>query len=155
METEPELGAFDSMQYICAEDWGIECNNEYRGITPLEPEPATLGSTTVDSLMPAFAWLPSSATGISYDLVLYEAFSYSLDGIVSKQMPGRVVAYVEGLETPAWQPAAPLKPAQNYYWSVRLRRDGTVSSWSRYSYFAFFLVGWASGSGQWFSFTTP
>jgi hypothetical protein len=49
----------------------------------------------------------------------------------------------------------PIIPDKKYYWSVRLRRDGVVSNWSRYSYFAFYVVGWSSGYGQWFSFSTP
>jgi len=40
-------------------------------------------------------------------------------------------------------------------WSVRLRNGDTVSSWTTTSYFAFFIVGSARGSGQWYGFTTP
>ena len=35
------------------------------------------------------------------------------------------------------------------------RRDGTVTSWSNYSYFSFYLVASSSGYGQLFGFSTP
>lgn len=155
MDPEPTLGTFDGMRYICAEGWGIECTKKYRGITPLKPETVTTGTSRVADLKPTLEWQPSSEAGITYDLVIYEAFSYSPTGIGNSYMPGRVAIYKEGLEAPSWQSDTPLKPEQRYYWSVRLRHDGIVSNWSRYSYFAFYLVGWSSGYGQWFSFTTP
>ena len=68
---------------------------------------------------------------------------------------GRLVAYAKGLAQPSWQPEQPLEPDQRYFWSVRLRRGEDVSSWSTYSYFNFFLIGFSSGHGQWFRFITP
>lgn len=155
MELESELGTFDSVRYICAEGWGIECTKKYHGVTPIQPKTATQSFNVVDSLTPSFEWKPSSKEGITYDLVIYEAMPYSLAGMVTEYLPGRVVVYEEGLKSPAWQPDAPLKPDHKYYWAVRLRQDRIVSNWSKYSYFAFYIVGWASGHGQWFSFSTP
>lgn len=155
MEPEMTVGSYDRMNYICAEGWGIECTSSNRGVTPSNPETVTKGFSVVDSLTPTLEWKPSAKEDVSYDLVIYEAISYSISGIDTQYMPGGVVVYEEGLKVPKWQPDTPFKPNQKYYWSVRLRRDGVVSNWSTSSHFAFYLVAWSSGYGQLFSFTTP
>lgn len=155
IKPDPGVGSFDAVKYICADGWGIECTKKFRGVTPLQPEVHTAGFTTVGSLTPTFEWQASSEESVTYDLAIYDAFTYSRDGIVTKYLPGGITVYKEGLKYPTWQLNSPLKPDNKYYWSVRLRRDGVVSSWSRYSYFAFYLVAWSSGYGQWFSFSTP
>jgi hypothetical protein len=155
LEREPPLGSVEGLSYICAEGWGIECTKKYHGVTPLSPGMSKGSFTETTSLQPRFEWTPSTNSDVTYDLVLFESVSYSRSGVGFQYLPGRVVQYVEGLKEPTWQADAPLAPGHRYFWSVRLRKDGMVSNWSRYSYFAFLIFAWTSGYGQWFSFTTP
>jgi hypothetical protein len=107
--------------------------------------------------MPSFEWKPSTAEGVTYDIAIYESLPLtafdSLPGAAKQR--GKLAAYVEGLQEPKFQPGTPLQPNKRYFWSVRLRNGDLVSGWSTSSYFAFFIVGWATGSGDWFGFTTP
>jgi hypothetical protein len=157
MEIDRGIGSAERHAYICSTEWGIECTKSYRGVTPIRPELAKGGFANVDSLTPSFEWKPSSRDDVSYDLVIYEAFAYTRDVMQtrSQYMPGRVAVYEEGLKAAVWRPDTPLKPDRKYFWSVRLRRDGTVTNWSDYSYFSFYLVAWSSGYGQLFGFSTP
>lgn len=157
MEIEHDVGSFTHKGYICDAAWGIACSKTYTGITPIRPEVTKGGSTAVDSVVPTFEWRPSSAAGVTYDLVLYRAIAYSRDimQIKPQYMAGPVVAYEEGLKAATWRPATPLQPNRRYYWSVRLRRGDRVTNWSTYSFFHFYLVASESGVGRLFSFSTP
>jgi hypothetical protein len=154
MHPTDELGECGQVRHICAAGWGIECTDRYRGITPTAPEVSTLEPTQIDSLLPRFSWQGSTEPEVTYDLVVFEAARYPR-GSTTRYMRGRPVAYVQGLERPEFQLQSPLKPGTRHFWSVRLRRGETVSSWSSYSYFHFFLVAWTRGYGHWFSFVTP
>lgn len=102
------------------------------GIQVLYPE--------VDSLQPLLRWEPfprprdrkpanaailKGIGGVTYDLKLWEAF----DGY-----PERLIEDVSGLAEPRYRPGFPLKPASQYFWTVRARYqlDGQpqVSRWA-------------------------
>lgn len=155
-ETPQQVGNFSSVRGQCHEDWGIECTNRFSGITPISPEVSQSGFPTSSSLQPEFRWNPSDKTGISYDLILYDAAAYVIGGAtIPSYMRGRVVAYVEDLKDPHWRPETPLAPDTRYLWSIRLREGETVSGWSTQGHFTFLIVAMSSGHGQWFQFSTP
>ncbi len=153
MQPEDEPGTASTIRYICAEGWGISCTKQFRGITPVRPTEVR-GFKTADRLDPLFQWQPSTDPQVTYDAVIYEAADYKGRNGTNYIM-GRLTAYRQGLTGPQWQIDRPLTPGQKYYWSVRLRKGETVSNWSTYSFFNFFLIGFSSGSGQWFSFAAP
>jgi hypothetical protein len=155
MKLESRLGTFESMKYICAKEWGIECTKKYYGVTPVYPDGAQSGFSEVNSLKPSFKWKPSSNDDVTYDLVIYDAVHFGGSMLEPRYIAGELVAYKEGLKEPEWQPDMPLKPKHNYIWSVRLRHNDVVSNWSTYSHFGFYIVAWTSGYGKWFKFTTP
>lgn len=149
------LGNFESYRNECHEDWGVECGDRFKGVTPLSPECKTTGFPTTPGLQPTFRWQKSSRDDVSYDLVLYEAAAYTISGMMmNTYMKGHQLAYVEDLREPLWTPPTPLSPDTRYFWSVRLREGDTVSGWSTQSHFTFALVAWSSGHGQWFQFKT-
>jgi hypothetical protein len=121
----------------------------------LSPEVTTSGFPKTSSLLPKFRWQGSSRPDVSYDLVILEAATFSIDGITSDYMKGRLVTYVEDIKGTSWRPDTPFKPETKYFWSVRLRDGNTVSRWSSQGHFAFIIVAMWSGSGQWFQFETP
>lgn len=150
------VGHFSSHRGICHEDWSIECDKRFHGVTPTSPEVSQSGFPLLDSLRPKFRWKPSARHDVSYDLILYEAAAYVVGGqMVPSYMRGHVVAYAEGLKEPHWQPETPLEPDTRYIWSVRLRDGETVSGWSTQSHSTFLIVYMSSGYGQWFQFRTP
>lgn len=151
---EPRPGTWLKMSGICAPDWKIGCTKNYWGVTPLLPSDGKKFAS-VDGLSPQFRWTPSADSTVTYDIVLYEAASFNDDGITRQFTEGRLVDYSQGLAEPQWTPNVALEPNRKYYWSVRARRKETVSTWSSYSYFNFFLIGFSSGYGQWFKFATP
>lgn len=153
--SEGKTGSYRSMRYVCAEDWGIKCTKSYQGVTPLTPDLSSSAFPEIDSLLPTFEWEPSSQDDVSYDLVVYEAVSYSRTPMHIEHMPGRLVAYEEDINEAKFSLKKPLQPKSKYFWSVRLRRNDVVSNWSQFSYFKFYIVAWTSGSGQWFTFATP
>lgn len=153
MLPEEEPGVATAIKHICAEGWGISCTKQFRGITPVRPTEVK-GFNPVDRLDPIFQWQPATDRQVTYDVVVYEAADFKgRNG--TGYLLGRLAAFRQGLTSPTWQVDRPLTPGQRYFWSVRLRKGETVSNWSTYTYFNFFLIGFSSGSGQWFSFTTP
>lgn len=151
---EDVLGNWETIKYICSEDWHLACTKNQKGVSPLHPTDGK-GFDVIDSLRPVFEWAPSSDGDVTYDFALFEDARYRKGGFAAEHTRGRILAYVQGLTKPTWQPETPLEPGQKYYWSVRLRKGEQVSNWSSYSYFNFFLVGFSSGYGQWFKFATP
>jgi hypothetical protein len=149
-----KLGSYTKVKQICAPEWGVECDRNSQGVKPISPQLSGTEPITVDGLAPRFAWEPSTDTDVAYDLVIFEAASYRR-GSLTQYMPGRQVKYVEGLSSPSYAMEEELKPGTRYFWSVRLRRGDTISNWSTYGYFHFYLVAWATGGGHWFSFVTP
>jgi hypothetical protein len=139
----------------CHDSWKIECTDRYSGVSPESPEVSSSGFTHVDSLTPAFSWKGSARDDVTYDLIIYEAATYTTSGVVDSHIAGRLAIYVEGLTATSWRPAEPLKPDTRYYWSVRMRDGDDVSRWSTFSHFTFMIIASSSGFGQWFQFETP
>lgn len=152
-------GNYAKLVSACDASLGVECNENHYGVTPLSPESPTSGMTsgfsTSESITPLFSWQGSSKKGISYDLAIYEAALYSIQGITEEPTRGRLVNYVENIEQAQWKVDKPLKSGTMYYWSVRMRDQDTVSAWSTQSYHQFMLFAGRSGWGQWFKFQTP
>ena len=151
MRPEQRLGSYRRIAGICAKYWELECTRSNQGVEPVLPQGTHEGFPPVSSLTPLVEWKPVKLEGVSYDVAVYEVLELSF---ASKQQ-GKLAAYVEGLTEPRLQLDAPLKPGKRYFWSVRLRKEDTVSSWSTTGYFVFFVVGAVSGSGGWFGFLTP
>jgi hypothetical protein len=156
IEPAQPAGQFSALRGQCHADWGIECTDRFKGVTPFSPEVKQSGFPAIDSLQPEFRWKPSSKPGVSYDLIIYDAAAYSMGGaMITMYMKGREVAYVEDLQASRWRPPEPLAPDTRYFWSVRLRENGTVSGWSTQGHFTFLIVAMSAGHGQWFQFMTP
>ena len=151
------LGNFDRIIGACSDHWVVDCSGDFKGVTPLSPKVVTRSFPETDNLTPRFSWKPAGDTGINYDLVIYEAATYSF-GVTGKQlMKGRLVLYEENLSKPYYQLKTPLKKNTKYYWSVRFRdiEEDWVSVWSSYSHFGFYVFYMTSGYGEWFAFSTP
>ena len=148
-------GNYSFIAPVCHPDWGISCTDNYRGVTPLQPTVANSGFPVAESSTPTFRWEPSTDENTHYDFILYEAATYSIDGIAPKYTKGNLMAYEEDLASNSWVPPMSLKPDTKYYWSVRLRQGALVSSWSTLSYWYFIVIASGSGYGQWFAFQTP
>jgi len=150
-----QTGTFEQTTGICGTEWGIECTRSNVGVEPIYPELPR--NATVDSLTPILKWTPSSQAGVTYDVVVYEEQKIPRNflGVIEDSLPGRRVHYTQGLTQPTLKLRSSLQPGRTYFWSVRLRRGETVSTWSTFGFFDFFIVGWTSGYGQWFTFSTP
>jgi len=155
MELEQRIGTYQLIQNACSADWGVDCSGKFAGVTPAYPPVESNNFPVVTSLHPTFKWEASSLDDVLYDWVLYRVVGFSPMGIGGRYLPGKVVEYQQGLDKPVIQPSSPLDPGEKYYWSVRLRREGIVSNWSRFSYLNFMIFGYTSGHSSWFGFTTP
>lgn len=155
VEFPEEPGAASSYKSQCHDEWQIECTKRFRGVTPVSPEVTKSGFPLIDTRKPQFRWQASANPDISYDFILYEAATYSFDGLARLYMRGHRVAFEEDLKQASWTSDTPLKPNMRYYWSVRMREGDTVSYWSTHSHFTFALIYTSSGYGQWFQFRTP
>ena len=148
-------GNYSGMLPACHARFAIECSDRFRGVPPIAPEVKTSGFPTVRTLQPEFAWKGSADAGIHYDVILYEAATYTINKVTDFYARGRLAAYAEDIAATSWRPDKPLKPGTRYFWSVRSRDGDVVSDWSTQSYFSFALVVFSSGYGQWFQFQTP
>jgi hypothetical protein len=155
MQVEQEIGTYQKVRGICAEAWGIKCDGGLLGVVPVLPAGTARGYPAVANLTPLLEWKPSDRAGITYDVVVFESLALTGNMLGGPRARGAVVDYAQGLSEPRFQVTKPLQPAKKYDWSVRLREGDTVSTWSVSSYFVFFVIGWASGSGQWFGLSTP
>ena len=160
MSLEEKLGSFEKIDHICSPDFGIDCDHKvlgksFGGVIPLTPVVSFEPFQVIDNTTPSFSWKPSSHEDITYDLVIYEAATYYFDGYQGSEIPGRVALYVEDLKNPEYQLTKELNPATKYYWSVRLRRNDLVSTWSKFHYFYTVLLVTTFGTNQWFTFETP
>ncbi len=155
MQPPERPGTYTAMLPACHERFSIECSDRFRGVTPTAPEVTTSGFPAVRTLQPEFAWQGSANADIHYDLILYEAATYTINQVTDFYARGRLAAYVEDINATSWRPDKPLKPGTRYFWSVRSRDGEVVSSWSTQSYLSFAIVAWSSGYGQWFQFETP
>jgi hypothetical protein len=158
MRREEQPGSYTRIGGICAKAWGLECTRNYQGLKPVLPERVNEENfPLVASLTPLLEWEPTKAEGVTYDVAVYEALHLSgVEGLPgNRYQQGKIAIYAENLRDPRFQIESALKPGQKYLWSVRMRKGDTVSTWSTTGFFAFFIVGWASGSGNWFGFMTP
>lgn len=155
MRLELRTETYEFIQKACSADWGVNCTGKYAGVTPTYPPVETNNFPVVSTLQPTFKWEPSTNPSIQYDFVLYRAVSHGSLGIGGRYLPGHVVEYRQGLVEPSFQPSGRLEPNEKYFWSVRLRRDGIVSNWSRFSYLNFMIFAFTSGHSSWFGFATP
>lgn len=155
MQPESPPGRFSRVTPICAASWAIECDSNYQGVRPLQPEGTERTYARVTELTPLLEWKPSSRPGISYDVAIYESldFSYGLYGSV-RGLRGARVAYAEGLKEARYVAPA-LEAGKRYLWSVRLRDGDTVSSWSTTSHSFFIVIAARKAAGQYFGFETP
>lgn len=144
---------------ICAPLWGVECTREFRGVRPLFPKVERDDFVVAPSIGPTLEWTPSSDPDVSYDIVMFKALPLNPGRMKSRWVAGPIVEYASAFRTARYTPQKRLKPKTNYYWSVRMRKDDTVSSWSTvsYRYFAFLVVAsvMGRGSGIYFNFGTP
>jgi hypothetical protein len=160
MKKEAQIGPYESIQHICRPKWGIKCGNKYlgkifNGVIPINPEATVKKFQKANGLTPSFEWQPSPQKNLTYDLIIYEAAAFYFDGSKKAYMPERLVLLEENIKKPNYKLETELKPGTNYYWSVRLREDNEVSTWSLFHYFYFYVIGASYGSNQWFTFSTP
>lgn len=155
MRPERDPGSYARVTWICGVEWQLKCDRNTQGVQAVQPEGAYEGFPRQATRMPLFEWKPSPAEGVAYDLAIYEAFlpESFLDGWRHER--AGLAYYAEGLQEPRLKLDAPLAPGRKYMWSVRLRKGDVVSNWTTTSFFTFFLIGSASGSGQWYGFETP
>lgn len=161
MVTENKIGSYENIQHICKSKWGIKCEIKYffgksfHGVIPTTPEASIHSFQKINSLSPSFKWQPSSQKNVSYDLIIYEAAIFYFDGFQKVYLPGKIFLLEENIKEPNYELEKELKPGTNYYWSVRLREDNEVSTWSLFHYIYNYVIGVSSGFNQLFSFSTP
>jgi hypothetical protein len=133
----------------------IGCTS-FKGLKPIYPEVGNPNfPKAVESLRPTFQWEPYKEPNVAYDFVIYEGIKWQDFVKGTKRAVGREVYYREALKKPKHQIEEPLKPDTEYYWSVRIRRGQTVSSWSLYDYTLFLGTGYYSATSYPFIFKTP
>lgn len=120
MALEAPLGSFAEVVDVCAAEWGLTCTKNLAGVTPQSPS-VYRDFKPVGSTLPALRWSQATAAGVTYDFALYEAAGYKgVRDLMTTWVPGRLIAYRQGLTEPSWQPSIPLAQGQRYFWSVRL-----------------------------------
>lgn len=145
---------------ICEKQWGIGCTNSIRGVIPIFPLVTSAERfTTIDTLQPVLKWQPSIYKDVTYDVAIYEAVKHQKDFATVIYMPGKIVEYKEGLREASYPTTKQLRKETKYFWSVRLRRDGTVTHWSTEKYSSVGIVPgviWVTkGEGKLYGFSTP
>ena len=159
-------GEYDYLSSQCKGSWGVKCSstmwNVKWSIDAVYPPTKEVHFTEDDLFIqieeqnPRFEWEPSAKTGISYDLVIYEATKCIVTGIKTSYMPGRLTAYIEDIKTPHYQLEKTLKPDTRYLWTVRLRDENSVSSWSSFNYSNFKNIIYTTAVYRsYFGFKTP
>jgi hypothetical protein len=150
---------------ICSDYWGAECTDWVAGLEPIYPPVDQ--NAKVESLLPTFTWKSPSQPDVAYDIVIYkeQKIPRNYFGVVQDSLPGERVLYLQGLKRPTVTLTSPLELAHSYFWSVRLRRDSVVSTWSTVGYvdatdvlrsgLVHILAGLVKGTGRLFQFSTP
>lgn len=165
---EVKIGNYDRIEPICSHEWGIDCGSDkteekanyfLSGVFAENPVPRFKGVGALFrryDLKPNFSWQASEQTDISYDFVVFENARYFLpaSGYAAASVPGAMVLYKEGLKTPTYQVVNELEPDSKYFWSVRLRRNNTVSTWTRFNYSIRHKPAMVAGYNEMFSFYT-
>ncbi|HEY1268351.1 MAG TPA: hypothetical protein VGH16_13935 [Candidatus Binatia bacterium] len=123
----------------------------HRGIKPIEPEVGHYSPIITANLTPTFRWEPLTEPDSRYDFAVFE--------VLDTGQASDAIYYREGLTTSEHTLQESLKPATNYYWSVRSRRGATVGEWATYDHtlfvpipFGFYYQG---KSSLLFPFKTP
>ena len=141
---EVKIGTYDAIEPICGDQWGMDCGkmscveyseHYFAGIRPISP-PANVvftASPVIYGLKPEFRWQPSKAADVSYDLVVYESIKMSPFDYNRPYIPGRIVLYKQSLKSPSYQMVQEFKTNERYCWTVRMRKNGTVTNWSSIS----------------------
>lgn len=156
MELEKEsTGGARYIADICHTVWEVACGERYRGVEPLDPVMGQLSFPRVDNLHPTLKWSASDKAGVGYDIILYEAIQYETANGRAALLRGPIADYAENLPGAEYRPTHPLKPGTQYLWSVRLRKDDRISTWSTYQYDHFFILGFSRANNLFFSFKTP
>ena len=131
----------------------------FSGVTPISPKVGGTPQsswTTVDTLQPLLRWTPASEPDASYDVIIYEGVKATSFMRGTERTVGTRAYYREGLKATEHRVEERLRPHMEYYWSVRIRRDGQVSDWSRYDYRkGNFVIGGQWGNNLLFRFKTP
>ena len=142
----------------CDSYWGAHCDENFRGVIPVQPEQGEGQFPVVGSLNPTLSWKPAAREGLTYDVAIYEVIPYGMAPSM-RYVQGRLVEYGEAVSAVNYTVREQLKPNASYFWSVRLRDGDTTSDWSSMSYrkFAFLLVAaaWESQTLAPFRFKTP
>ena len=150
------LATLVTLQAACTE-------TRFSGIVPIYPElQFPRGSGTVDTLQPELRWNRAAGLDVRYDVYVREGLKREDLKDAAKVLifeerllweVGKKIAYAEGLIEPTYKLEKTLKPGWMYYWSVRVRRGGSLSQWHGYQH----CLDWkcdSSRSGM-FRFRTP
>lgn len=154
-----EIGSFKKKKSICDPEWGVKCDNDFLGlkifgVVPVTPRVSASKFILLENDPPTFEWKPSTNSNVSYDLIIYEAPAYAGSDMAQARIPGKVFFYEENIPTTKFSLPKKLNRKSKYYWSLRLRDNDTVSNWTRFDYFYFFVIGSSFASNQMFSFAT-
>lgn len=139
---------------ICDKQWGLPCEQGYKGVIPLKIGNAGGHAPKVADLQPTLQWRPAKAPGVRYDVIVYENITY-MTGARQRHMHGWIIDQAQGLERPSHRLKRALKPGRRYFWSVRLRKGDTISNWSLYSFSSFYGIGYGQARGLYYHFETP
>jgi len=127
------------------------------GIEPIYPGVRTSGKRyeTVDTLTPTFRWKSDVTSPCTYDFAIWDV-GRTITGINAFEVTkGPAVYYKEALSKPEHTVEIPLGPDTLYFWSVRIRSNGKVSSWATFDYSSWVGVAASEGRNWLYSFKTP
>lgn len=97
--------------------------------------------------------MPSTNSGVTYDLVVYEMVRFMYGGLFGPvKMPGHRVVYRENISGNSFVFDQALNPNATYYWSVRLRKGDRVTNWSRHKISSSPVIAKWTRTNPWFSF---
>jgi hypothetical protein len=132
----------------------------YHYAKPIYPDSGwPLRVKMVDSLEPTLSWEPEFEG--PYDIVIlegYDVMEFSKDYAVMLGMTlGKCTKYytAQNLAGKSHKITKKLKPNKVYYWVVKQHSDNNSFEWSKYSYFAFYGIGWVYYPNLLFMFGTP
>ena len=160
-----EPGSFREMLPICDASWGLRCSNENAGVVPTSPRAST-SFPRPSGVAPRLIWEGVGADRFTYDVVAYEAATWTDTGIAPQYVPGRIALYRENITEPTLRLGLvpSLQRDSRYFWTVRLRKGDRVSTWSTHGHFFLYphpgmllvpVPALASSHNQLFTFSTP
>ena len=127
----------------------------FHGVTVTQPSQGNPNYTpAADSVQPTLRWEP--VEGATYDLIVFLGVGHDRDFWNKEEyVPGSRVYYREGLAAAEHRLEQPLEYDTRYFFSVRTRKDGKVSAWSRYDWTMFAVVAYSFARNVPFTFRTP